>query len=333
MTLPLTFALLFILAMFFGFLDGFHNSANVVATVISSRAMGTRQALSVAAVAEFIGPFLFGTAVARTIGADLVHPDEITMAVIVAALIAAISWKMITWYFGLPSSSSHSLFGGLIGAVIVGAGVQALIPAGIRTIVLALLLSPLLGLLGGYLLMALTLFLVRNASPRINTFFRGGQWFTSVGLALTHGSNNAQKVMGILGLGLLSSGLAAEVSSPWWITASAAGALALGTFFGGSRVMRTVGGRFYKIRPVHGFTAQATTSGIILVATLMGGPVSTTQVVSSTIVGVGASERLSKVRWGVFKDIALAWLVTIPATGLLAAAVYLPVKALVEWLP
>jgi PiT family inorganic phosphate transporter len=266
------------------------------------------------------------------VGSDLVASNRISMAIIISAMLAAISWKTVTWYFGLPSSSSHSLFGGLIGAVIVGAGSQALIPAGLRTIVIALLLSPLLGLVGGYLMMSLTLFLVRNATPRINTFFRRGQWLTAVALALTHGSNNAQKLMGILGLGLLSSGLADKVASPLWITASAAGALALGTFFGGSRLMHTVGARFYKIRPVHGFTAQLATAVTILGATLLGGPVSTTQVASSTIVGVGASERMSKVRWGVFKDIALAWLVTLPATGLLAIGFYFPVKALVEWL-
>jgi PiT family inorganic phosphate transporter len=294
--------------------------------------MRPRQALSVAAIAEFAGPFLFGTAVAKTFGAELVDPQAISIGMLMAAILAAITWKLVTWYFGLPSSSSHSLFGGLIGAVIVGAGAEALIPAGVRKIVLALLLSPPLGLAGGYLVMALTLFAVRNATPGINTLFKRGQWFTSVGLALTHGSNNAQKVMGILGLGLLSSGLSDDLGNPLWITASAAGALALGTFFGGSRVMKTVGARFYKIRPVHGFTSQATTSSIILGATLLGGPVSTTQVVSSTIVGVGASERLSKVRWSVFKDIALAWLVTIPATALLAAAYFAPIRAIVDWL-
>jgi PiT family inorganic phosphate transporter len=324
--------LLYGATMIFGFLDGFHNSANVVATVISSRAMRPRRALSMAALAEFAGPFLFGTAVAKTFGAELVDPQAISIAMLMAAILAAITWKVITWYFGLPSSSSHSLFGGLIGAVIIGAGIAALLPAGVRKIALALLLSPPLGLIGGYLVMSLTLFAVRNATPGVNTLFKRGQWFTSAGLALTHGSNNAQKVMGILGLGLLSSGLADDLASPLWITASAAGALALGTFFGGSRVMKTVGGKFYKIRPVHGFTAQATTSTIILGATLLGGPVSTTQVVSSTIVGAGASERLSKVRWHVFKDIALAWLVTIPATALLAAGFYAPMRALLDWL-
>jgi len=333
MNSAVTFLLLYAATMVFGFLDGFHNSANVVAAAVSSRAMRPRQALSAAAVAEFAGPFLLGTAVAKTVGSDLVAPAGISMTVVVSAMLAAISWKTITWYFGLPASSSHSLFGGLIGAVIVAAGVEALIPAGLRTIVVALLLSPLLGLVGGYLVMSLTLFLVRNASPRINTFFKRAQWITTVGLAFTHGSNNAQKLMGILGLGLLSSGLADQASSPLWVTASAAGALALGTFFGGSRLMRTIGGRFYKIRPVHGFAAQVATTGTILGATLLGGPVSTTQVVSSSVVGVGASERMSKVRWGVFKDIALAWLVTIPATGLLAAGFYLPVRALLEWLP
>jgi PiT family inorganic phosphate transporter len=189
-----------------------------------------------------------------------------------------------------------------------------------------------LGLAGGYVVMLLTLLAVRNSSPGINIYFKRGQWITSVGLALTHGSNNAQKVMGILVLGMMSSGLSDGTSNLLWITASAAGALALGTFFGGSRIVHTVGRRFYKIRPVHGFTAQATTSVIILAATVLGGPVSTTQVVSSTIVGVGAAERLSMVRWGVFRDIALAWLVTIPATGLLAALFYLPIEALVAWL-
>ena len=325
MTIAPSFVILYLLALAFGFLDGFHNSANVVATVISSRAMHPRQALSVAAVAELVGPFLFGTAVAHTIGAELVEPDAVTMPVIAAAVISAIVWKMVTWRMGVPSSSSHSLFGGLIGAVLVGAGVEALLPAGMRTIMLVLLLSPIFGLIGGYAAMVITMFLVRGATPGINQFFKRGQIFTSTGLALIHGSNNAQKVMGILALGLVATGMADEVSSPFWIVISAAGALSLGTFFGGTRIIRTVGGKFYKIRPVHGFTAQATTATIILGATLVGGPVSTTQVVSSSIVGVGAAERLSKVRWNVFKDFGLAWLITLPVTALLAALFYWPI--------
>jgi PiT family inorganic phosphate transporter len=323
-----SFVILYLLVIAFGFLDGYHNSANVVATVISSRAMHPRQALSVAAVAELVGPFLFGTAVARTIGAELVDPDAVTMSIIAAAVISAIVWKLVTARMGVPSSSSHSLFGGLIGAVLVGAGADALMPAGMRTIIVVLLLSPIFGLIGGYAVMVLTMFLVRGSTPAINLYFKRGQIVTSTGLALIHGSNNAQKVMGILALGLIATGMADEISSPLWIVLSAAGALAVGTFFGGTRIIRTIGGKFYKIRPVHGFTAQATTATIILGATLVGGPVSTTQVVSSSIVGVGAAERLSKVRWNVFKDIALAWLITLPITALLAAIIYWPINYL-----
>lgn len=318
--------------MIFGFLDGFHNSANVVATVISSRAMRPSQALTLAALAEFVGPFLFGTAVAQTIGADLVDPAVVTVPIVAAAVLSAILWRMITWWLSIPSSSSHSLFGGLIGAVIVAASPQALQADGLRTIILSLLISPILGLVGGYLLMLATLFLTRGASPGINLFFKRGQLLTSTGLAMTYGSNNAQKVMGMVGLGLVSTGLADSLTNPTWIVASAAGALALGTFLGGTRIIRTIGAKFYKIRPVHGFTAQATTATIILVITLLGGPVSTTQVVSSTVVGVGAAERLSKVRWQVFREIAAAWLITLPTTAVLAVILYFPMEFLMNLL-
>ncbi len=330
MTVSPAFVVLTVLALSFAFLDGFHNSANIVATVIASRAMRSRQALLLAAVAEFIGPFLFGTAVAKTIGVDLVEPAAVSVAVVSAAVLAAIFWKLITWYPGLPSSSSHSLFGGLIGAVLISSGISALKPEGMITIFLALLLSPILGLIGGYVVMALTLILTRRSTPSINLLFKRGQLFTSVGLALSHGSNNAQKIMGILVLGLISTGMLGSFSTPTWIIASWAGALALGTALGGQRIIRTVGAKFYKIRPVHGFTAQATSATIILSASLVGGPVSTTQTVSSAIVGVGSAERLSKVRWKVFYNIGLAWILTIPATILMAAALYFPIVYLLE---
>jgi PiT family inorganic phosphate transporter len=323
-----SFIVLYVLAVAFGYLDGFHNSANVVATVISSRAMRPRQALLLAAVAEFAGPFLFGTAVARTIGSDLVAPKAVTMPVVTVAVLAAVLWKLITWLPGLPSSSSHSLFGGLIGAVIVGSGPDALLGDGFLLIVVALLISPILGLLGGYLMMQMVLFLTRGASPGINLLFKRGQLVTSFVLALSHGSNNAQKVMGVLAMGLVSTGWSDSFVTPPWIVASAAGAMALGTAFGGQRMIRTIGAKFYKIRPVHGFTAQVTTAGIILGASLLGGPVSTTQTVSSTIVGVGSAERLNKVRWIVFKEIGTAWILTIPASAIIAASLYYPVKAL-----
>ena len=330
MTVAPAFLVLTVLALSFAFLDGFHNSANIVATVIASRAMRPRQALLMAAVAEFIGPFLFGTAVAKTIGVDLVEPAAVTVAVVSAAILAAIFWKLITWYPGIPSSSSHSLFGGLIGAVLISSGISALKPEGMVTIILALVLSPILGLIGGYVVMALTLFLTRRSTPSINLLFKRGQLFTSVGLALSHGSNNAQKIMGLLVLGLISTGMLGSFSTPTWIIASSAGALALGTALGGQRIIRTVGAKFYKIRPVHGFTAQATSATIILSASLVGGPVSTTQTVSSAIVGVGSAERLSKVRWQVFYDIGLAWILTIPATILMAAVLYFPIAYLLE---
>jgi len=330
MVIPPPFAILFVMALTFGFLDGFHNSANVVATVISSRAMSPRQSLTLAAIAEFIGPFLLGTAVAKTIGSDLVDPEAVTVPIVAAAVLSAILWKILTWWLGLPASSSHSLFGGLMGAVIVGAGINALIIGGVRTIFMTLLISPVLGLLGGYFIMAAMLYVTRGASPAINTIFKRGQILTSTGLALTHGSNNAQKVMGIISLGLVSTSLADDLSTTNWIIASAAGALALGTFLGGTRLIKTIGAKFYKIRPVHGFTSQATTATIILGATLLGGPVSTTQIVSSAIVGVGAAERLSKVRWLVFRDIAAAWFVTLPATALIAAVLLHPMDFLLD---
>ena len=323
------FLLLLALALLFGFLDGFHNSANIVATVISSRAMGPRQSLILASIFEFIGPFLLGVAVAKTIGADLVEQYAITVPVVMAALLAAIVWKIITWWPGIPSSSSHSLFGGLIGAVIIASGISALKVEGFMRIVIALLLSPVLGLIGGYIVMAATLRLTHNSTPKINRTFKRGQLFTSAGLALTHGSNNAQKIMGMIVLGMVSTGMTDTFAIPLWVIAASAGALALGTLFGGQRIIRTLGGKFYKIRPVHGFTAQATSATIVLGASLFGGPVSTTQIVSSSIVGVGAAERPSKVRWRVFYDIGLAWILTIPATALIAVVFYFPLEFLV----
>ncbi len=330
MEIPPAFAILLALTLTFGFLDGFHNSANVVATVISSRAMRPRQSLMLAAVAEFIGPFLFGFAVAKTIGADLVEQDAVTVPVVLAAVLAAIIWKLITWWPGIPSSSSHSLFGGLIGAVIIASGVSALKVEGVMTIVIALLLSPVIGFVGGYLVMIFTLRLTRDSTPSINRLFKRGQIFTSFGLALSHGSNNAQKIMGLIVLGMVSTGMTETFSTPLWVVTVSAGALALGTLFGGQRMIRTLGGKFYKIRPVHGFSAQATSATVILGASLFGGPVSTTQVVSSTIVGVGAADRPNKVRWGVFYDIGLAWVLTIPATAVMAAILYIPLEYLVE---
>ncbi len=287
------------LALFFDFLNGIHDSSNIVATMISSRAFSPRVALGVTALAHFVAPFLFGVAVARTISEEVVDPSAITIDVLIAALLSAILWNLITWFLGIPSSSSHALIGGLIGAVVVGAGVGAIHLPGVAKVLIALFASPILGLAIGYLLMKLIYFLAQGASPRINDFFRGSQLVTAIALAFSHGTNDAQKTMGVITLGLVILGILPGFQVPFWVITVSAGAIALGTALGGWRLIRTLGAKFYKIRPVHSFGSQLTSTIVILGASLVGGPVSTTQVVSSSIMGVGSAERLSKVRWGV----------------------------------
>ncbi len=318
------------IALTFDFLNGFHDSANIVATMIASRAMGPRRALALSASAHFAGPFLFGVAVATTVGHEVVAPYASTLAVVIAALLAAITWNLITWFFGIPSSSSHALMGGLVGAAIVGYGVEAIQFHGLMKVFAALLLSPPLGLIAGYLFMKLVLLLSSGASPRINIFFKRIQTFTALWLALSHGANDAQKTMGIITMGLVSTGVLHQFHVPTWVIAACASAIAIGTATGGWRIIHTLGGKFYKIRPVHSFTSQATSAAVILGAALLGGPVSTTQVVSSAILGVGSAERVNKVRWGVAGNIVTAWLLTIPASGVLAALAYLVVSRYVQ---
>lgn len=319
------------LALVFDFLNGLHDSSNIVATMISSRAFRPQVALGVTAVAEFTGPFLFGVAVAKTIGEDVVQSHTITMEVILAALIGAITWNLVTWLLGIPSSSSHALIGGFLGAVITGAGFSAIKLAGLEKILLALFASPIIGFLAGYLVTKLIFFLARRATPRINKFFNRSQLVTAIALAFSHGTNDAQKTMGVITLGLLTTGTIDRFMVPTWVIAISAGAIALGTAFGGWRLIKTLGGKFYKVRPVHSFAAQLTSASVILTASVFGGPVSTTQVVSSAIIGIGSSERLSKVRWGVAVDIVTAWIITIPATGIIAAGIYWLLTS-VEWL-
>ena len=329
MNLPLVGMAIIGVALFFDFINGFHDSSNVVATMISSRAMSPRKALAMSAVAHFCGPFLFGVAVATTIGHDVVDPKGITIGVIFAALLAAIAWNIITWAFGIPSSSSHALVGGLIGAVGVDFGFGMIEMGGLLKIMIALFLSPVLGLVAGYLFMRSVLFLARGASPRINWFFKRAQIITSLALALSHGTNDAQKTMGIIAMSLVTLGYLSEFSVPWWVIVLSAAAMSLGTASGGWRIIKTLGTKFYKIRPVHGFAAQATSAFIILGAAFLGGPVSTTHVVSSAILGVGSARRVSRVRWNVVGNIAVAWMLTIPASGLLSALFCLLVRYLV----
>ncbi len=313
-------------ALLFDFLNGFNDSANTVATVISSRAMSPRAALLLSAVANFAGPFLFGVAVATTIGHEVIAEEAITMTTVLAALMGAIVWNLITWLLGIPSSSSHALVGGLVGAAAIGHGFSVVLLPGLEKVVLALFISPIAGMLMGYLLMKTTLFLARGATPRINAFFRRAQVLTATALALSHGTNDAQKTMGLITMGLLASGVLSRFHVPLWVIVACAGAMALGTMLGGWRIIHTLGGKFYKIRPIHGFTSQIASATVILTAALIGGPVSTTHVVSSAILGVGAAERMNKVRWTIVRHIVTAWLLTIPASGLVAMLGYLVIE-------
>jgi PiT family inorganic phosphate transporter len=310
------------LALIFDFLNGVHDSSNVVATMISSRAIPPKAALAMTALANFVGPFIFGVAVANTIGHEIVAAESINILVLLAALASAIVWNLLTWYLGFPSSSSHALIGGFIGAVTMAAGWQAIQLGGLEKILIALFASPLIGYLIGYLLLKLIVILCWNATPRINNLFKRAQVLTALALALSHGTNDAQKTMGIITLALVTGGVLSKFAVPVWVIILCAGMIAAGTALGGWKLIRTLGGKFYKIRPLDGFTSQLASAVVILSASLVGGPVSTTQVVSSTIMGVGAAERLNKVRWGVAKDIAMAWLLTIPATALVGAGMY-----------
>jgi PiT family inorganic phosphate transporter len=311
-----------LLGLGFDFMNGLHDSSNVVATMISSRAFSSRVALGVTAVANFFGPFIFGVAVATTIGNDVVASKSINTVVILAALSSAILWDLLTWYLGFPSSSSHALVGGIIGAVVMDAGWKVIEWQGLGKILIALFTSPIIGFVFGFILLKLILLLCWNATPRINPWFKRSQIVTGIALALSHGTNDAQKTMGIITLALVTGGFLKVFAVPLWVILLCASMIALGTAVGGWRLIRTLGGKMYKIRPVDGFASQLASALVIISASLLGGPVSTTQVVSSSIMGVGAAERVNKVRWGVAADLAAAWLLTIPASALVAAGLY-----------
>ena len=315
-------------ALIFDFLNGFHDSANVVASTIASRAMSPRVALSLSALTNFIGPFLFGVAVATTIGTEVVTEEAVTVPTAMAALLAAIVWNIVTWWFGIPSSSSHALIGGFVGAALIGFGTDAIQVEGLTKVLLALLISPILGFILAYLILQLILFIGRGFSPRINEYFRRGEWITTITLGLSHGTNDAQKTMGIMTFGLVAFGVLDEFVVPTWVIAASAGAIALGTALGGWRLIRTMGAGFYRIRAVHAFSSQVASTAVILGAALAGGPVSTTQVISSSIVGAGSAERVNMVRWGLASQIAMAWILTIPLTVVMGGLFYLVLVAI-----
>ncbi|HYK94965.1 MAG TPA: inorganic phosphate transporter [Candidatus Dormibacteraeota bacterium] len=313
--------LVLVLAVVFDYVNGFHDTANAIATSVSTRALRPSHAILMSATANFLGA-LTGTSVATTIakGIATTPTGDAGQIVVCAALVGAIAWNLLTWRLGIPSSSSHALIGGLIGAAIAAAGVGSLnLPGIYDKVIFPLIASPILGVLVGFGLMLVLLNLFRRAHPkRINDRFRRLQLVSAAFMAFSHGSNDAQKTMGIVTLALVAGGIIPEPVVPLWVILLAATAMSLGTAAGGWRIIRTMGQRVVKLDPVHGFAAETTSATIILGASHFGMPVSTTHVISSAIIGVGASDRFSAVRWGVAGNIVTAWVLTLPASAAVA---------------
>jgi PiT family inorganic phosphate transporter len=308
------------LAVLFDYINGFHDTANAIATSVATRALRPQHAILMAASFNFIGAFA-GTAVAKTIGSGLVDDASTTQAVVAAALLGAIAWNLITWRLGLPSSSSHALIGGLLGATIIATGFGALKVGGIGGKVLVpLVSSPIIGFAAAFALMIALYWIFRRADRRRATRgFRRAQVLSAAYMAFAHGSNDAQKTMGVITLALFSANVIPSVDVPVWVIVVSASALSLGTAVGGWRIMKTMGQRVADLEPVHGFAAEMTAASVLLGTAALGMPVSTTHVISSAIMGVGTSRGIRGVRWGVARSILIAWVLTIPAAGILGA--------------
>ncbi|MBS0396550.1 MAG: inorganic phosphate transporter [Proteobacteria bacterium] len=320
-----TLALLVVLALAFDFMNGFHDAANSIATVVSTGVLRPHYAVVWAAFFNFLALFIFHLKVASTVGKGIVDPSAIDHYVIFGALSGAIAWNVITWYYGIPSSSSHALIGGMIGATVSKAGFHPLVPAGIGKTALFIFLSPLLGmLLGSLIMIAISWACVRAAPRKVDRLFRRFQLLSSAAYSLGHGSNDAQKTMGIIWLLLMSAGITAPDAPmpPSWVIVSCYVAMAGGTMFGGWRIVRTMGQKITKLRPVGGFTAESAGSITLFMASSLGIPVSTTHTITGAIVGVGSVQRARAVRWGVAGNIVIAWIVTMPAAALIAALAY-----------
>ena len=309
-----------VLAVVFDYINGFHDTANAIATSVATRALDPRAAIAMATAFNFIGAFA-GTAVAKTVGAGLVDEGTTTTAVIASALIGAIVWDLITWYWGLPSSSSHALIGGLFGATLVAAGSGAFKVQGIiDKVLLPMVSSPLIGFVVALGLVVALFWIFRRAPRRpMTTVFRRAQLLSAGFMAFSHGSNDAQKTMGIMTLALFSAGVLSSVEVPAWVIIISASAISLGTAVGGWRIMHTMGHRVAKLEPVHGFAAETTAASVLFATAHFGMPVSTTHVISAAIMGVGTARGVQGVRWGVARSILIAWVITIPAAGSVAA--------------
>jgi PiT family inorganic phosphate transporter len=312
------------LALGFDFINGFHDAANSIATVVSTRVLSPRWAVVWAAFFNFIAFLVFGTHVANTIGTGIIEPDVVTAAVIFAALVGAIVWNLITWGLGIPSSSSHALIGGLVGAGVAKAGLSAAVWSGLSKTLLAIVLSPVVGFLLALVLVAIVSWLsVRSTPFAVDRAFRILQFVSASLYSLGHGGNDAQKTMGIIAVLLYSQGhLGADFNIPFWVVISCQAAMGLGTLMGGWRIVRTMGLRITKLTPMQGFCAETGGAATLFMATYLGVPVSTTHTITGAIVGVGASRRVSAVRWNVASSIVYAWVITIPASAIVAAATY-----------
>ncbi len=313
-------------ALAFDFTNGFHDTANAIATSVSTRVLSPRVAILMAAILNFIGAFI-STKVAKTIGSDVAQGTALTSVVVMAALLAAICWNLLTWYYGLPSSSSHALIGGVIGAAVAGAGTFGILKAaGIITILLSLILSPVVGFLIAYLLGLGLLWLFRGFMPaQVTTASRWLQRASAAFVAFSHGSNDAQKTMGVITAAVLAyqfGATPAKFDVPAWVIVLSATSMGLGTSFGGWRIIKTMGMHIVKLRPLDGFAAESASAATIITASLLGLPVSTTHTIAGSIMGVGARQRLSAVRWGVAGNMVTAWIFTGPITALLAAGIY-----------
>ena len=318
-----------ILALVFDFINGFHDTANAIATSVNTRALYPNHAIILAASLNFIGAMV-STGVAKTIGGDIVSSASIVdEKIIIAALIGAITWNLATWYFGIPSSSSHALIGGLIGAVLISVGMNGLNWYGIGKIFIALVASPAIAFITGIIIMNIIFRAFEKFSPHfINDKFRKMQIFSAAAIAFSNGSNDAQKSMGIITLALFSGGFIAEFEVPMYVKILCATAMALGTATGGWRIIKTVGGKIFKLEPPSGFAADLNSSCVVFGATLLTLPVSTTHVVSGSIMGVGTAKRLNAVRWGVAQNMVKAWVMTIPITAMMGAIAYGVVEVL-----
>ncbi len=320
-----------VVAMGFNYTNGFHDAANAIATSVSTRALTPRVALVMAAVGNLIGSF-FGGQVAATVGKGVINaPHGISgLGLVFAGLCGAIVWNLITWYFGIPSSSSHALIGGLVGAtLLVPDGV--VLWAGIwQKIILPMVLSPIVGLLLGYVVMLAVLWIARRGHPgKLNRIFRFLQSISAFAMSVGHGMQDAAKTVGVVGLALVTGGfLGSKENIPWWVFVMTAAVLALGTYSGGWRIIRTLGRRVIHLRPPEGFAAETTASTVLFITSRLGWPISTTHTITSAIMGVGATKRLSAVRWGVAGNIVMAWILTFPAAAAIAALVHLAVRPL-----